>query len=209
MSSKQQNVAEKRRLRAPVQERSQKRIEAAKAATEKLLIKIGPERTSIPEIASAAKVPRASIYQYFPDKYALFAELAETHFKRITEHAKDVSEKDAGRDWQSLVRTVIRATAEYYNANKVAGILLLMGPFSLRDRRAYLAKDEELSTHFRAQLMRKDRLPRLPQTPDVVALAIEIAFACFKYGYTREGKISTAICDEAARAVIRYLEDRA
>ena len=55
-----------------------KRVDAALAAAEKLLVEMGPEKTSIPEIANLANVPRTTIYQYFPDKYALFAHLAES-----------------------------------------------------------------------------------------------------------------------------------
>jgi len=54
------------RARIPVQERSQQRVAQIIEAAESLLIKLGPEETSIPEIAKITGIPRASIYQFFP-----------------------------------------------------------------------------------------------------------------------------------------------
>ncbi|PKA05029.1 TetR/AcrR family transcriptional regulator, partial [Leptospira ellisii] len=69
----------KTRIRIPSQERSQNRMALVLDAAERLLVELGPEETSIPEIAKISGVPRASIYQFFPDKYALFTRLAEKH----------------------------------------------------------------------------------------------------------------------------------
>jgi len=194
------------RSRAPVQARSQKRIDAAIAAAEKLLVQIGPERTSIPEIANVAEVPRTTIYQYFPDKYALFAHLAESRSEQISNYIADAISREDPDDWRELIKSGIEAATDFYNANDVARILLLTGPFGARDREAHAIKDEALSKVFRTRFAQGGHLADLPVNPDVMALAIEIAFACLKYGYVRGKTISPSICAEATRATVRYLE---
>ncbi len=74
---------EKRQPRAPVQDRSQVRLAKVIEEAERMLEAVGPEKTTIPEVAKAAGLTRASIYQYFPDKYALFGRIAEDHLAAI------------------------------------------------------------------------------------------------------------------------------
>ncbi len=185
--------------RGPVQARSQKRIEAALAAAEKLLMEMGPERTSIPEIAARADVPRATIYQYFPDKYALFAHMAESQHRRIGEAIGAAAAGAEDADWRALVRIAIDASAAFYNANAVAAILILMGPFGSADRAAQIAKDNALAKLFRVRLGLGDA------RADAIEIAIEIAFACLRWGYVRDRFISPTIRAEAVRATTAYL----
>jgi AcrR family transcriptional regulator len=191
--------------RLPVQERSQQRIARALEAAEKLLLERGPEAASIPEIAVAAKVPRASIYQYYPDKFALFAQLAEKHMEKLKTHILAAQPGGRAADWRNMVRSVVGATAGFYNAEPVTSVLLLKGPFGDQDRAAHYAKDRELAELFRLMIASDKKAPTLPKQPDVVAIAIELAFAVLRYGYARDGTLSRPIRDEAVRAVIAYL----
>jgi AcrR family transcriptional regulator len=195
-------------LRGPVQARSLKRVEASCAAAERLLVELGPDQTSIPEIAALAQVPRATIYQYFPDKYALFAHLAEAQFKRVTDQVDRVLVQAGDMEWRDLTRIAVDAAAEFYNDHKVAAILLLLGPFGSADRAAHVEKDRVLAERFRVRLGldRDQGRAACEPGPDRIALAIQIAFACFRYGYIREGRISPTICGEAVWAATAYLE---
>jgi AcrR family transcriptional regulator len=191
--------------RLPVQGRSQERVARVLEAAERLLLERGPEATSIPEIAVAANVPRASIYQYYPDKYALFAQLAEAHMEKLKAHILAAQARGAAADWRNMVRGVVAATAAFYNAEPITSVLLLKGPFGDRDRAAHYVKDRELAELFRLMIASDKKAPTLPKKPDVVAVSIELAFAVFRYGYAREGTLSRPIRDEAVRAVVAYL----
>ena len=193
-----------RQERGPVQARSLKRIEAACEAAEKLLVELGPDKTSIPEIAAAAGVPRATIYQYFPDRYALFASLAETQFRRITEQVDQALTETGKIGWRGLVSVGVDAAAAFYNANEVAAILLLLGPFGSADRAAHVEKDKVLAGHFRTRLGLGESISA--SEPDRIELAIQIAFACLRYGYIHDGIISPEISAEASRAATAYIE---
>jgi AcrR family transcriptional regulator len=192
-----------RRMRGPVQARSQKRIDAAIAAAERLLEDLGPERISIPEIAAEANVPRATIYQYFPDKYALFAHMAEGQYRRIFDTVAAATAEAGRADWKELVRIAIDAVAGFYNANRIAAILILMGPFGTSDHAAHVEKDRMLANLFRARLG-LEKLDRAGD-PDRIGLAIQIAFACLRHGYMHEHFISPAIRAEAIRATTTFI----
>lgn len=67
------------RRRRPRQERSQALVDAILDATAELLARDGPARTTTNRVAERAGVSVGSIYQYFPDKQALFAALGERY----------------------------------------------------------------------------------------------------------------------------------
>ncbi|RKP47144.1 TetR/AcrR family transcriptional regulator [Pararobbsia silviterrae] len=193
--------------RMPVQQRSQQRVEAALAVAERMVEAWGPERISIPEIAKAADVPRASLYQFFPDKYALLARITEMHLTRLTEalaeRALKQSTESSYSDW---IGALIDATANYYDTHPAARILVLGGPYS---HAAYLAQANMMATIggvLRSATELKIPGVRVPQSPDVATLAVEIAFACMKHGYHQEGGITPAIRAQAVTAVVAYAE---
>jgi AcrR family transcriptional regulator len=192
--------------RPPLQERSQQRVSLALQAAERLLALVGPEETSIPEIAKTSGVPRASLYQFYPSKYALFAHLAQIHLMRVEQIVTAVFIKTDCRDWKQLVVLLINEVADYYDATPVASILILGGPFS---RASYLAQEatiERISGAIRTILAHMNRPLMLPEQPDVATLSVEIAFACLKHGYYRENLISAITREQAANAAIAYLK---
>jgi len=194
----------KRAGRLPQQERSQTRIAKVLEAAEQLLEAVGPDAASIPEISKLSGVPRASIYQFFPDKYVLFAHLAQLQMERIGALIVDL-QPQADEDWKGAIRRIVRSVAEYYNAYPAAAALLMRGNFTPIDRKAHEEKDAMIGNLLRGYLQAQGVLAGLPQQPDAATLSVEIAFACMKYGYLAQGRISEAICDEAAAAAIVYL----
>lgn len=61
------------------QERSKATVDALLAATTRVLVKEGYDHASTNKIAEAAGVSIGSLYQYFPDRDALIAELSRRH----------------------------------------------------------------------------------------------------------------------------------
>ncbi|RHX87101.1 TetR/AcrR family transcriptional regulator [Leptospira stimsonii] len=195
------------RSRTPLQERSQQRVAIVLETAEKILEKIGPEETSIPEIAKVSGVPRASIYQFFPDKYALFTHLAEKHLAKVGEILAVKGAKNSKIPWEKLVGVLVNAASDYYDSTPVASILVLGGPFS---RNAYLAQEitiDHIGAGVRVQLANLDSPLILPKKPDVATLGVEIAFACMKRGYYLENKISKIMREQAVSAVIAYFQN--
>jgi AcrR family transcriptional regulator len=63
--------------RAPRQQRSRERLEHLLATARELIARKGNDAVSMREIADAAGVPIASVYQYFPDRNAILWLLVE------------------------------------------------------------------------------------------------------------------------------------
>lgn len=182
----------------PRQVRTRERLERALRAAEELLVEIGPEQTSIPEVEKRSGVPRTAIYRYFPDKYALFSAVAAGYMdllgRAIVAPGADLPEAP----WQEFLAAVIRRAATFYNANPVASILIFGGPFTASDHAAHARKTDMLVKALRGPM--PDDLDE-----DTVALTIEIAFACFRYGYVRDSHVTDGITAEAIRAATAYV----
>ncbi|MGT2509843.1 TetR/AcrR family transcriptional regulator [Cupriavidus basilensis] len=204
MSDSKARAAGSRDVRRPVQERSTVRVLKVLEAAERMLAEVGPEKTSIPALAEATGVPRAAIYPFFPDKYALFSHLARKHMDGLMQ-AIELSKAGRARSWQAWVETTIKVAADYYNAHPAASILLLKGSFAESDQAAHELKNRTIGGLFRAKAASLKALEALPSVPDVATIAVEIAFACMEHGYAQEGTISPIICQEAVRAVVAYL----
>ncbi len=205
MSDMDANHGNEKGARRPVQERSLERITRVIEAAERMLEELGPEKTSIPALAEISEVPRASIYPFFPDKYALFAHIAQIHMQRLVDAIAN-SGATRTRTLHTWVRTVIDTCVDYYNAHPAASVLLLSGSFSDADRAAHATKNTSIGRLLRDAAARLGELPTLPVSPDVATIAVEIGFACLKFGYVQEGRIDTAVRNEAFRAVMAYLD---
>lgn len=205
MSDSDANPAKGKRTRRPVQERSLERMTRVIEAAERMLEEQGPEKTSIPALAEMSEVPRASIYPFFPDKYTLFAHIAQIHMQRLSDAIAN-SGAARTRTLHTWVRTVIDTCVDYYNAHPAASVLLLNGSFSDADRAAHATKNASIGRLLRDAAARFGELPALPLSPDVAALAVEIGLACLKFGYLQEGRIDIAVRNEALRAVMAYLD---
>ncbi|BCL34149.1 TetR/AcrR family transcriptional regulator [Nostoc sp. MS1] len=68
--------------RKPQQARSQERVNDILSAAEELFIEMGYEQTTTRVIATRAKVPIGSLYQFFPDKEAILKALAVQYFQQ-------------------------------------------------------------------------------------------------------------------------------
>ena len=197
--------AEHKTGRKPLQARSQKRVDAALETAERLLASLDPEEISIPEIAKESGVPRASLYQFFPNKYVLLAQLAEQQLSQVAAAVSVVAANSGSRNWKDLVCELIQAVSAYYNRSAIASKLILGGPFS---RTAYLAQTvtiEHIGHEVRRAVERLHPSLQLPQEPDVATLAVEITFACLKHGYYREGLISPPVQEQAIQVALSYL----
>lgn len=197
----------------PKQERTQKRMQMVIQTTQELLLAVGIERISIPEIANAAGIPRTSIYQFFPTKYDLLRHIALMHLNvlvtRIGQAAVAVLSEhpQASIDeyGQKLSASMIQTTAQFFNESEVASLLILSGPFT---RQAYLEYQVELkkvSTSVRKALEMIQVDHYVPQQPDTLTILMELVFTCMKHGYYTENYVSEQIIQEAYRIAMSYL----
>lgn len=194
------------RLRKPLQARTQERVARALLTAESLLLEKNPEEVSIPDIAEASGVPRASLYQFYANKHQLFAAIAEKHLGLVAQEVKRGGAGLVGFHWRQMSYLLAQAASQYYNRNPVAGILILGWPMS---RETYLAQEvtiENIGDELRAIFATAHPSVALPTSPDVGTIITELAFSLMKYGYYRQGEITDDIIQQATIAVVGYLQ---
>jgi AcrR family transcriptional regulator len=106
--------------RIPQQERSQARFEAILRAALRLFAARGYENTSMREIAREAKMPIATVYQYFPMKLAIVREMWTRYTSTITETlAAGIQDfaKSGANDSNRLNDIIIDKMAELQSSN--------------------------------------------------------------------------------------------
>lgn len=79
--------------RKPTQERSQARVETILNAASELIEQHGSAALRMNQLAAVAGVPIGSIYQYFPNRSAIIAALAERYIRGIHNYLINVTQQ--------------------------------------------------------------------------------------------------------------------
>ncbi len=90
----------------PRQSRSQELVRAIREACLQVLGEEGPQRLTTQRIADVAGVNIASLYQYFPNKEAILAEVFEVQMKQLTDEAAQSFARIQRLSLQSLEATL-------------------------------------------------------------------------------------------------------
>jgi len=112
VSNKIDQLAPRRR---PSQERSRDRVERILDATAALLGDTPVDKITTAAIAEEAGVPIGSVYQYFPNKLAVLAELARRVMERVDLKTATLIAEDFGLlPWDQAIDRAIDATIQGY-----------------------------------------------------------------------------------------------
>jgi AcrR family transcriptional regulator len=95
--------------KTPKQARAQATVEAILTATAELLVDLGYERTTTNAIARRAGVSIGSLYQYFPNKEALFTALCDQHMTEMTTLLLGEIATLRGRPLDEAIRPLVKA----------------------------------------------------------------------------------------------------
>jgi AcrR family transcriptional regulator len=93
--------------KSPRQERSRATVEAILQAATDILIRQGAGRLTTNRIAERAGVNIASLYQYFPGKHAIIAELRRRHGAEERAAVRRVLVERRGGDLEATVRVLV------------------------------------------------------------------------------------------------------
>ncbi|WP_223642737.1 TetR/AcrR family transcriptional regulator [Corallococcus sp. EGB] len=91
----------------PTQERSRATVDALVQATADILVRDGSAKLTTNRIAERAGVNVASLYQFFPGKEALVAEVARRHAKEQRAAVREVLATRKFRTLEELIRTLV------------------------------------------------------------------------------------------------------
>ncbi|CAN5393202.1 hypothetical protein BH09ACT12_BH09ACT12_21160 [soil metagenome] len=194
--------------RSPVQARSRKRVEAILDAAEQLVVQRGVEALSTREIADEARVPVASLYQYFADKEGVLIALAERHMSEMDDQT--LVDLEAARaagplSIGALVETSMRAFVKVYLRRRAFVEIYLRG----RANPALHAYGREhnrwIATTLR-NLAVADGLAREDLPEAAAVLAVELGDRVFQLAFEHDDTGDEAMIEEGILALTSYLQ---
>jgi AcrR family transcriptional regulator/transposase-like protein len=100
--------------REPKQQRGRERVEKILLAAAEVFAELGYTTATIQQIADRANTAVGSIYQFFPDKLAIFHALEAEHMQQIEAVKVDLVSKDLRRPLVELIGEMVDVHARYF-----------------------------------------------------------------------------------------------
>jgi AcrR family transcriptional regulator len=195
--------------RVPTQERSKRRVETILDAAAEEFVHVGYDSATIDAIAERAGTSVGSIYQFFPNKQALFEALAERCIQRTKDLFEEVlTPKVLQGGWESILERMIEAYYEWecsdMTARAIYRNLHLYGMFEAADR----AMTQELIERTSGLLAFYSDLT--PSRRKIVAATVINTVTSFLF-YARQETESHGrkLLEETKTMLIRYLREYA
>jgi len=193
--------------RTPVQARSRRRLAAIVDCAAELFAERGFEATTIDAIAEAADTSVGSLYQFFPNKLAVFRAVAEDALERSAETFAEVMVgASQTSDWRILVHQVIdtfgRLHQEHPSFRAMINNVHLYGEFAeadLAQSRAFVATAEGLL----ASWAKRTGVEQRAAIARVVTHSIEAALIVSQ---RERPEIARRMLEETKSMIVRYLE---
>ena len=106
------------------------------AAAKRVFAKKGFHATTMADIAKAARLSYGSVYWYFDSKETLFHALMDSEEQALRAHIADALARPAkdGKDGADDLRRAVRATFEFFEADRATVKLLFRDSTALGDR---------------------------------------------------------------------------
>jgi len=194
--------------RVPSQERSRKRYEAILDAAATLFADQGFEGTTMDAVAQQADTSIGSVYQFFPNKKAIYLAMAERLMVREEQVLEEVVAANAGKPWNTLLDAVIEAFVQLQESEPAwralwATNLSLFGDVAEMGEtyhRRIVQRTEVLVSHYAPKLSPKRR--KL-----VASTIVEAIASMLMVSYRYPPKIRRAMLGESKRMVQLYAAD--
>lgn len=193
--------------RAPKQARGKVKVEKILAAAEELILKHGADGFSSPMVAESAGIPVASVYQFFPTRYAILRTLAERNYEAMSAALLNHFKNKQVENWTAAVNESIDVSAAFSNDNPISMALFLNGPVRAEAIDVVSPSAMELANHIAKAIIDDGYAPdaSIPRGMEPITLLMDLVQTVFAASYRVEGKISDHAREEAKRVAIDYL----
>jgi AcrR family transcriptional regulator len=114
----------KKKRRQPVQRRAQVTVDAMLDAAVRILRRSGVAAITTNRIAEVAGVSIGSVYQYFPNKHALFVALHERHIAQVDAVIREHLDSSDGENLAHLVGSMLDAMIKIHTVDPELSELL-------------------------------------------------------------------------------------
>lgn len=190
--------------KSPRQERAHATVDAILQATAYILTRRGYAGLTTNGIAEKAGVNIASVYQYFPNKEAIFAELLRRHAETGRTKALDFVRRGKDRSLATNVRHLVEGMLAEHAVEPELHRVLTTEAFRLGLPHVETAADAALaeeSARWVATTKRKNADLALWIAKTAVHAVIHMAFV----ERAADVKDSAVLADELTRLLVRYL----
>jgi len=192
--------------RQPKQRRARVTVEAVLDSVAKVLKRDGVDAVTTNHIAEVAGVSIGSIYQYFPDKRAIFAALHRRHVEEIDRLVENTLIEHATSSLDELMRAIVEAMVEAHTGDpEVYQLMMTLVPHGVDGTPDFPVR---LHNAFRLAIApRAKGLKRRKDLDKIVFVVTNMVDALSHGAVLRrpEGLSLAAAKEEAVRAVLAYL----
>jgi AcrR family transcriptional regulator len=194
------------RRRAPVQARSRERGAAIVDAAAHVFAEVGFDAATTDAIAARAATSVGSIYQFYPNKLALFQAVAERCVDRARQlHAATLGADPDVRPWRELLDGVVDAFSMLQRTDvgfrAISMNLHLYGVFEESDNALHR---ELIAASERGLLARAPHLP-VDQRRVVATMMVQIISAMLHFAARESPRAGQRLMDETKIVLHRYL----
>jgi AcrR family transcriptional regulator len=192
--------------RRPTQRRALETVEAVLDATVRLLKRSGSKGITTNRIAEVAGVSIGSLYQYFPNRGAIYTALHQRHIDQIDRMVQDIVVEHAGASLKDLVGAIIEAMVKSHAVDPALPELLMREV----PHRAGGTIDFAQRLHGLFLLAISSRAQELKRRRDLDAVVFVVAnmIDALAHGAALRRPPTLSLSDaqdEAVRAVLAYL----
>jgi AcrR family transcriptional regulator len=197
--------------KAPVQQRSEHTVEAILAAATRVLIKEGAVGFTTNKVAERAGVSIGSLYQYFPNKESILAELVRRHLQDLERGFNDIADRAASAPLESVIAALIEDNVKSHLIDpKLHGVLTeqVQNLGRLRWQDEFVAR---VSARVRALLEMRKRELAVKDLDLATYLITRTVEACVHDGVTArpQDMANGALARDLTRMILGYLTGRA
>jgi AcrR family transcriptional regulator len=199
--------ASKRRV--PAQERSRERVARILDAAAHEFAERGVEAATIESIAERAETSVGSIYQFFPNKLALYEAIGDKYLEEVRAlFAVLVSDDAIEIPWREIINATIDAFANLHRTSVTFRAVWSNIIYSRRFFDAGQALNRELADRAEVVFGRLARAKRIPPAKRklLATVTIETMSALLLLSTDKPRGPANALLDEAKMLVQRYLE---
>ena len=195
-----------RMRRRPRQPRSREMVERLVAAGRDVLVERGYDAATTNHIAAAAGVSPGSLYQYFPDKTAVLAEVLDRYSADLVARVSRAFLRALGAPTREAVRATVTALLDAYETNPaLLRVLVEQVPRTHDSARATFARrmDDMLTA---AILSDPARDPARPGEAAAWILVRTVEHVSISYVLERPPLDRDTVVDELTELITGYLD---
>ncbi|WP_341924253.1 TetR/AcrR family transcriptional regulator [Nocardioides psychrotolerans] len=193
------------RRRVPTQARSRRKVEHLLDAAAALVVERGVEALTTRDIAEAAGVPVASLYQYFAAKEDVLLAIAERDMAEMDAQVVADLAAEPALTLEALVRTTMGAFVTVYHRRRAFVEIYLRGRTNVAVHQFGREHNARVAQLLRDVAIEQGlALPTL--SPMVATLAVEVGDRVFQLAFEYDDDGDPALIEEGITMVSAYLD---